>query len=376
MAVLATDSGTGTDESPLATNWSTLSSFNGLRRVSNQFANVTANSDSAAYYDTITAPNDQYSKVTVATVGGADGGPAIRMTSTSNCYFLTNYNGSTIFLYSVVNGSYDVVDSDTGTYATNDVLYLEAQGTALISKKNGTTVNNISNASLSSGNIGMFIYDGTIRFTTFEAGDFTAGGAMNGSVSFSFSEAGTLTGAGALSSAITATFGGTKTLSGAGALASTVPVTFSETGTLTGTGALASTLPLVFSGSGTLEGAGALSSNIQTAFSSSGSLLGDGVLASTIAAQFSVSGTLENLSAGAMSGSVSATFSVSGSLLGDGALSGVVSGFSFGVSGTLEALAAGEDTIDGSASYLISTAYGSVLVYHRGDRRFFTISKL
>jgi hypothetical protein len=175
MTVLFSDSGTGTNESPLATNYSTLTPLAGLRRVSNQFANITDGTDSAAYVDTITTPNDQYCQVEIAVVGASDGGPMVRASpggGGGNGVFCTAFNASDIFAISMVNGSFGVEDNDAGTYTVGAVIYLEAQGSAYVSKKNGTTVNSFTFAGLSSGDAGMFIYDGALRLVNLEVGDF------------------------------------------------------------------------------------------------------------------------------------------------------------------------------------------------------------
>ena len=181
MSVLYTNSGVGADQSPLAGDFTTLTGAAGLRRISNKFA-VIAAQDSGAYVNTVTPPNDQYAKVTIDTVGGSDAGPACRMSTTQmSCYFPTSAGSSTeISLISLVNGSFNFEDTDLAVYVAGQELYIEAQGTTILTKLAGVTINTATDASLTSGRGGMFMFDATIRFTNLEIGDFQAADTLIG----------------------------------------------------------------------------------------------------------------------------------------------------------------------------------------------------
>lgn len=181
MSVLFLDSGAGADANPIGGNWSTLSGLNPLQRLSNKFANVNANTDSCAYVNSVTPPNDQYCVGTVDTAGAApDGGVAIRCaTSAQSCYFTTNYDVPNIRLLAVVAGSFSELDFDAGSYVDGQTVYIEAVGTTIASKVNNVAKNSVTDASLTSGRFGMFLYDPDLRITNFEGGDFLTAAGFN-----------------------------------------------------------------------------------------------------------------------------------------------------------------------------------------------------
>lgn len=183
MSVLATDSFAGGNASPPNANWTNGSGVNGLRTISNALANVTADSDSAAFYNAITTPDDQYVQLKVTTLGTGgtanDGGPAARMDSSGNCIFPTNYDGTTIYCFERVGGSFNQLATAAGSYAVNDVIRTEVEGTTVRIKQNGSTILTTSTSNLPTGDAGAFIYDGTIRFDDFEVGDFNTGATLS-----------------------------------------------------------------------------------------------------------------------------------------------------------------------------------------------------
>lgn len=177
MSVLFTDSGTGTNANPIGGSYVTLTGIGALRRVSNQIANAAGSDTDSGAYINITTPNDHYTKMTPAVVGGRDGGPMVRcQTGACSGVLITDYNATDVEAYVLVGGSFgSFVDRDTGTYQTTSVVYLEAQGTTYISKIDATTVNNFTDATFSSGKGGLFMYDGTQRYINIEVGDFVTG---------------------------------------------------------------------------------------------------------------------------------------------------------------------------------------------------------
>lgn len=187
MSILASSSFTGSDESPLSESgaWATPSSLNGLRRVSNAVATVTASVDSAARHVGITWPNNHYSKWRVAVVADGDGGPACRMNGVNSCYFVTNYDATNIKLYRLTAGSFDFLTEAAAVYATNDTIQIEAEGSVVRVKRNAVTIityDDVSGSALATGNAGLFMYNGTLRFDDFEGGDFSAADTLMGQV--------------------------------------------------------------------------------------------------------------------------------------------------------------------------------------------------
>ncbi len=179
MSVLFTDSGAGSDANPIGGSWTAVTGFDPIRRVSNQFANsVGSDQDCGAYVNTIAAFADMYSQVRIPTVGGGDAGPAVRIqTASSSQYFLQNSAGTDVNLY-LLNGSYTLLDNDAGTYGANDDIYLEIQGTALLSKLAGVNKNSVTDATFATGRGGINMYTAATRFDNYELGDFAGGASV------------------------------------------------------------------------------------------------------------------------------------------------------------------------------------------------------
>jgi hypothetical protein len=174
MSVLATDSFTGADENPISTGWAIPSSFANMRRVSNALANSVDGTLGACYKTGVTWPANQYSQLVVTTVGGGNGGPAVRISNGGNAYCLQNGSPGAIDIYKFVGGSATLVATVAGNYATNDILYLGVEGTTLTAKINGATIITASDASLASGSAGANAYNGNVRLDDFEGGDIAA----------------------------------------------------------------------------------------------------------------------------------------------------------------------------------------------------------
>lgn len=177
MSTRFTDSGAGADENPLVTGWSSNGSSADLRRVSNKFAVATGDTDGEAQVDTYVSPNDQWAKLTVDTAGAAvDGGPCTRMSSDRNLIFYTNYNANDHFLFKRVEGGYTQLDSLVGVAGNGDELYIESVGDNHVVKRNNVEILSATDSSLDSGQPGIFIFKGDVRFTNFESGDFEEDG--------------------------------------------------------------------------------------------------------------------------------------------------------------------------------------------------------
>lgn len=182
MTVLFTDSGAGADANPIGGSYVTLSGWAAIRRVSNQLANATGSDGDCGARINVATPNDHYCQVTTAVVGGRDGGPMVRVQSAAaSGVLITDYNATDVEAYVFVAGSFgSFKDRDTGTYTAGGTVYLEAQGTTYISKINGATINNFTDATFASGQGGVFMYEATQRFTNIEVGDFSVADTLFG----------------------------------------------------------------------------------------------------------------------------------------------------------------------------------------------------
>lgn len=180
MAVLATDDFAGSGA--LSANWTNYSGSNSFVRDTGQGAPshdaASAADIATAAYTGVVTPNDQYAKVTIrspAATSDDGSGPAVRVTDGDNLYFAQTNTVETK-LYKKVGGGFTQLGSDAAACADGDVLYIEANGTNITVKKNGSTIiGPISDASLGSGKGGIWGSRQAQHVDDFEVGDFSAG---------------------------------------------------------------------------------------------------------------------------------------------------------------------------------------------------------
>lgn len=177
MSVLFTDSGTGADANPIGGSYVTLSGWAALKRVSNTIANAAGSDGDCGARINVTTPNNHYCKIRPSTVGNRDFGCMVRCQSASaGAVLMTDYNATDVEVYVLVAGSFgSFVDRDPGTYQTTSDVYMEAQGTSYLTKIGASTINSFTDATFSSGQGGVFMYDSTARVINVEVGDFVTG---------------------------------------------------------------------------------------------------------------------------------------------------------------------------------------------------------
>lgn len=134
-------------------------------------------------------PN-QFSEAVVGIAGVFDDaaiGVAVRCTTNNyyGVYYSTTGGGSggILYLFKVIGGTWAELGSTTGLLATNDVMRLEANGTALAAtvKRAGTTIFTLSatDSSISAGKAGItgWNFNGVARLLDWTGGNLGAGGA-------------------------------------------------------------------------------------------------------------------------------------------------------------------------------------------------------
>lgn len=182
MTTLIDTSFPGADEDPLSQGGAFAIRTGGIRRVGNQAANSTASVFSLAYHDA-TYPDDHEATMYVATVGGRDFGPAVRV-SAAGAYFMQNVGGSSIFVYYWNGGGFAEVGNVLGTYAVGKAYTLRVLTTAageatLRVYEDGVQLGAdivTTTFFLASGKAGISGYDGTWRASRFVGADLAAGG--------------------------------------------------------------------------------------------------------------------------------------------------------------------------------------------------------
>ena len=182
MTQLASDdfAGTGT----LGANWTAgILSTRTFSRSSDQ-AVSSANGITAARYDAVSAPNDQWAQVTIRSpVATSDegAGPVIRISGATPTFYLAQGNTTETRLYRKTgSGTFTKLGADGPGVADGDVLYLEAQGTSLVVKLNGSTIITATDATLTAGQPGIWSTRTAEHLDDFAFGDFTGGGTVTG----------------------------------------------------------------------------------------------------------------------------------------------------------------------------------------------------
>lgn len=183
MTVLATDNFNRANAANLGANWSIpTADANAIPISGNEAANGTF--PGVEYYSAVAWPNDQYAQVvhkTVSTTTDSGMGPAVRVTAGGNLYLL---QGTTVEtrVYKRVSGVYTQLGTDGPAMATNDVAYIEVQGTTIIAKKNGTNIcgSPITDSAIATGNAGLWTTNIANSVDDWEGGDFVGGGAALG----------------------------------------------------------------------------------------------------------------------------------------------------------------------------------------------------
>ena len=155
----ANDTFTRGDENPLANGtWTTASTFQAVRLVTNKVQGNSA--DSVSYWSAETWTADLYSEVEYR--GAApDSGPALRIqTGAKTCYM---YNGASLggAVCKFIAGAFSTVATRTATWANTDLCRLEAVGSTLRAYRNGVQIGadiTDTNITAAGGGPGIFCY--------------------------------------------------------------------------------------------------------------------------------------------------------------------------------------------------------------------------
>lgn len=182
----------------LGANWTQLTSIDGLVVSSNTAANdggsVAAQGHVIFTGASWTGGNDQYAEVSL-TAGhvNMDYGPSIRGTGASYAALATyqasvNDNDNValpgsmlVAIYKRTGGTTTSLASGTFTISVADVIRIEAQGTTIRIKQNGTQILSASDATVTTGSPGLRTFRtavraiGDIKMDNFIAGDFSSG---------------------------------------------------------------------------------------------------------------------------------------------------------------------------------------------------------
>jgi hypothetical protein len=190
LNTLATDSGTGANQNPIAGNWTNITSALEIQRLSNQFVPKTMSTVGCAYWNAVTWQNDQWAQITVEASSSFSGvGPCVRVNeSGTNTAYKFLWDGTALgtpgtwFIEKVVAGTTTTLIQSSGTsiaVSAGDTLLGVVNGTGLYLYYNGVLVGAWQgDASISSGAAGLIAFSNAVpvtdaAMTNFLAGDFT-----------------------------------------------------------------------------------------------------------------------------------------------------------------------------------------------------------
>lgn len=160
----ATDNFNRADSTDLGTNWDVQTGEGQWEIVSNEARPRFFDGDCTENYNAITFANDQYSEATLkaltaASGGGRGPGVACRCSTSAHTYYRStansNASGNNHELVKFVAGSATSLGFIDADFAVNDVIRIEAQGTTIRTKKNGTTQISVTDSAIASGRAGV-----------------------------------------------------------------------------------------------------------------------------------------------------------------------------------------------------------------------------
>lgn len=181
MSVLASDAFTRANAANLGGNWTT---HTGVYNILSNQAQADPTNDARATYSAITWPDNHYSQAVITTgetSSSSDEGAGVCVRAGSNFgYRLVASTGATgnIGLSKRVSNTYTLVWTRTSSFSNGNTLYLEAQGTTIIAKNNGSAVGaSTTDSAVSSGSAGLEYSSteetpGANRADDWEGGDF------------------------------------------------------------------------------------------------------------------------------------------------------------------------------------------------------------
>jgi hypothetical protein len=244
MALPANDNFNRADESPLNTsNWTAING--GHQVVSSAVQGVTF-AYNLSYWSADAFAADHSTQVTL--LAASDGGPAVRVSSGSNAYFLDIKAGNNTELKKLVGGSQTTLQGGLTTPAVNDTVYIEVVVSTIKVKVNGTQLGtDQADSSFSSGSAGLFDYDSNGRYDNFTAdniggasgisavGSVTLGGLTSSAAATVETHGSTTATLGALTASATATVETHASTSATlGALTSVATGTVASAGSING----------------------------------------------------------------------------------------------------------------------------------------------
>lgn len=181
MSILATDNFNRADADPIGGNWTTGPS-SGAMKIATNIATTSTGTDSAAYYNALAWPNDQYSLANITSVtAGGGAGPCVlvRMSAAAQTFYRVAADraaSGNVQLAKAVAGSFTTLWNRTATVIDGDILKLSAQQTSLDVYISGVAVGaTATDSAITAGNTGIGYSSndgGPTTVDNWEGGDF------------------------------------------------------------------------------------------------------------------------------------------------------------------------------------------------------------
>jgi len=177
MTVLATDTFDRTDGG-LGSNWTAYYAGGGGTIVSNEAKAGVSTDSRGSYYNAVSFPDDQYSKITIGgTLGSGDfWSVGVRLSggTTTDGYYCSA-DSANWYITRFDNGTGTDIANNVSTFAVGDVVECRAVGSLISLYKNGSLVGSKTDATYTTGAAGLGWYNNNVTATTWEGGDFSSG---------------------------------------------------------------------------------------------------------------------------------------------------------------------------------------------------------
>lgn len=162
------------DQNPLNTNFTTLTGFSDWRSyaASGGYAQGTS-TEAAVYWNADTFDDNQYAAFVYTPGTYATACVRVKTTATADFYYVMAVSSTSLRIGRYTTGALGS-DMTITALVEGDEVKIEASGTTLTAKVNGSTIDSRTDANLTSGTTGLYAYGGS-AVRSFKAGNVAAG---------------------------------------------------------------------------------------------------------------------------------------------------------------------------------------------------------
>jgi hypothetical protein len=177
------DNFTRANENPIGGNWTNPGVNHAFQILSNLLTGAGTNNGSAIFWNANVPSNDQFSEITVNTLGSnTDWGASCRMQNIAakTLYTAGAYSGSRD-IWKMVNDTFtSLAGTSAPSISVGDVVRVEAEGSTIRHKVNGALYGTATDTSITSGNWAIFQVAVDSKFSLWTGGNISvAAGAFH-----------------------------------------------------------------------------------------------------------------------------------------------------------------------------------------------------